>query len=520
MPSGPSKWNRIGPGQYRDQYGNTLSGQSKAPTRNMAPAPTPAPAAKPPPAAEPPPAADGTGVWNPPPAPASPPPAQTAPPTGQPRNGAMARDPQPVENVARVEERIRFLKKTRPNDPQIKQLEARLRASPQQPAAPAPGQAAQPEAGVQPPPPPVDWQAPPNIESLPENYMRSLPEMPSRENMGLTPDQFYQPPTPDPYSGYANTPLNQQTWEQQFGTLNYGANQGLASQMQYAQQQGAFNPGSFQEQMDKAYSNVMQQFERTNKEQFQQEQQQFQQMAAERGLDPAGEAYKALQKQVYDRQDMARQNAMSTAQQAAQGVQAQAYGQAAQTYGMPFQQMGAFAPFYGAQANMQGQMMGQQFQLGSQREQRAADVAQTQAGWQQQERMGGIDFGRQQAMFQEQAREEAASAARAQQYAIQLTKMGYSQQDAQAQAEFQRQKDLLAIQQRYAQANTRLAARLQPRGGGGGGSGMNPFEQYMAQQNMAGYNQPQQPRQPSTGNAALGGFAAGLGAGVTAGVGK
>lgn len=475
MASGPSKWNRIGPGQYRDQYGNVLRGQQKAPTINKAPAPT-----------------------------------------GQSRNGVMSRDPQPVTDIARVQQRIDYLKKVRPNDPQIKQLQARLKVSPQGPTVPGQQPSPQPGAAVQPPPPPIDWNAPIQPQPLPEDYTKQLPVMPGREDMMPDEKYLYQPEMPQPYGEYGQTPLDQQTWEQQFGTLNYGANQGLANQMQYAQQQGAFQPGSFQEQMDKAYSNVMQQFERTNKDQFQQEQQQFQQMAAERGLDPAGEAYKALQKQVYDRQDMARQNAMSTAQQAAQSVQAQAYGQAAQTYGMPFQQMGAFAPFYGAQANMQSQMMGQEFQLGNQREQRASDIAQTRAGWQQQERMGGIEFGRQQAMFQQQAREEAASAARAQQYAIQLTKMGYSQQDAQAQAEFRRQKDLLAIQQRYAQANTRLAARLQPRGGGG----MNAFEQHMAQQNMAGYNQPQQPRQPSTGNAALGGLGAGLGAGVTAGVGK
>jgi hypothetical protein len=179
--------------------------------------------------------------------------------------------------------------------------------------------------------------------------------------------------------------------------------------------------------------------------------------------------------------------------------------------------MGAFAPFYGAQANMQAQQQGQQFQLGSNREQRAADIAQTRAGWGQQERMSGMQFGQQQQMFQQQSREEAASAARAQEYAKELARMGYSQQEAQQAAEFQRQKDLLAIQQRYAQSNARLGASLQPRGGGGG-SGMNPFEAYMASQNMNAYNQQPQQRGPSMGNAAVTGAAQGLGAGLTAGL--
>jgi hypothetical protein len=430
--------------------------------------------------------------------------------------GAMGRDPKPVENVQRAQERIDYLKKRRPNDPEIRQLERRLAATSQQPAQPqqpAPEQAPE-QAPVQPPPPPIDWEAPPEVQPMPEDYMRSLPQMPTPEEMQVPEDQLYQPTMPQPYGDYGNMPLEQQNWEQQFGTLNYGANQGLMNQMQFAQAQGAFNPGSFQQQMDQAYNNVMDQFNRTTQEQFRQEQQNFEQMAAERGLDPSGEAYRALQKQVFDRQDMARQNAMSQAQQAAQGVQAQAYGQAASTYQMPFQQMGAFAPFYGAQANMQAQQQGQQFQLGSTREQRASDIAQTQAGWRQQERMAGYQFGQEQQMFQMRAREEAASAAKAQEYAKELARMGYSRQEAQQAAEFQRQKDLLAIEQRYAQSNARLSASLQPRGGGG----VNPFEAYMAKQNMDVYDEQPQPQKPSVGNAAATGLAQGLGAGLTAGL--
>jgi hypothetical protein len=155
-------------------------------------------------------------------------------------------------------------------------------------------------------------------------------------------------------------------------------------------------------------------------------------------------------------------------QQAAQGVQAQAYGQASQTYQMPFQQMGAYSPFYGAQANMQSQQQGQEFQLGSSREQRAYDVAQTRANWQQQERMGGIQFGQQQQMFQQQAREEAAATERANQFTRELTEKGYSQQQAQQIAMVQTQqatiaqlaKQLVTAQQENQAAVTQLETQV------------------------------------------------------------
>lgn len=430
-------------------------------------------------------------------------------------SGAMAKDPAPVQDMARVQQRLDWLKKNRPNDPEVKQLQARIKATPTQPQQPQQPGVEQPAGPAQPELPPINMDVPQGAQPVSNEYMSQLPSMPGNEAFQPPPGSLYTPQEPQPYGQYQDTPLNQQNWGQQFGSMNYNANQGLMQQMQYAQQQGAFNPGSFQEQMDKAYNNVMSQFERTTQEQFAREQKDFQQMAAERGLDPNGEAYKALQKQVFDRQDMARQNAMSSAQQAAQGVQAQAYGQATNTYQMPFQQMQAFNPMYQSQAGMQSQMQGQQFQLGSQREANMWNAAQTQAGWQQQERMQGIQYGQQQEMFRMQADEEARANARAQQYAKELAQMGYSQQQAQQAAEFERQKTLAAIGQRYQQANIRLQASVTPRGGGGGGGGTNPFEAYMAQQNMNAYNQQPQQQRPSTGNSFLTGAAQGAGASIT-----
>jgi hypothetical protein len=152
----------------------------------------------------------------------------------------------------------------------------------------------------------------------------AIPATPAAETQPATPAQ----PTP----------------EQQVGQGIYG---GLNQQLGFLQSQGQFQPGDFGAQMQQAYGNVMQNFERTMGPQFAREQADFRQMAAERGLDPNSEAYRSLQQQVNQNQESQRQAAMSAAQTAAQGVQQQGFTQAATQYQMPGTMMGAFAPFYG-----------------------------------------------------------------------------------------------------------------------------------------------------------------------------
>lgn len=132
--------------------------------------------------------------------------------------------------------------------------------------------------------------------------------------------------------------------------------QSVTQQLGYMQQQGQFQPGSFQDQMNQAYGNVMQQFEQTTGPQFQREQADFAQMAAERGLDPNSEAYRSLQGQLAQRQDLARQQAMNQALQSAYGVQEQAFGQAKDVYQMPATMLGQLGGYYGE--------MGQQGRFG------------------------------------------------------------------------------------------------------------------------------------------------------------
>lgn len=158
------------------------------------------------------------------------------------------------------------------------------------------------------------------------------------------------PATPPPAAAAEQSAVEQQP---SAPTVEQNITGGLGQQLGYLQQQGAFQPGDFGQQMEGAYQNVMQNFQRTMEPQFARQQADFRQMAAERGLDPNSEAYRALQEQVNLSQESARLGAMSQAQQAAQAVQQQGFTQAATQYSMPATMMGAFAPFYGEMGEQQ-----------------------------------------------------------------------------------------------------------------------------------------------------------------------
>lgn len=151
---------------------------------------------------------------------------------------------------------------------------------------------------------------------------------------------LYEEPSGEP------APIQELPPEQMFERVGGQTAAGIEQLMGQIQGAGAFQPGSYQDQMNQAYQNVMNQFEMTQGPQFAREQADFQQMAAERGLDPNSEAYKTLQSQLTQRQDLARQGAMQQAQQQAQAVQAQGFGQALQQYQAPAAMLGAYSPFY------------------------------------------------------------------------------------------------------------------------------------------------------------------------------
>jgi hypothetical protein len=152
-------------------------------------------------------------------------------------------------------------------------------------------------------------------------------------------------------------PIQEQSPQQQLQTTS-GTSADIFQRMGgYAQQ---FDPATMQSQYDPIYSqemerarqNVMGQFERQMGPEFQRQQEQFQQMAAERGLDPNSVAYKTQLQQLNERQDAARQQAISGAESAAQGVQSQMYQQATGLSLLPGQIAGQFMTPYEYQQKM------------------------------------------------------------------------------------------------------------------------------------------------------------------------
>lgn len=120
---------------------------------------------------------------------------------------------------------------------------------------------------------------------------------------------------------------------------------------------------SFTQEADRARQNIMSQFERRNAEEFGRERQATEQSIVERGLDPNSPAAQGLMRSLNDRQDRARQEAQSAAEQAAYAVQQQGYEQAYRTGMMPFEQYQAVsAPYMAYLARQYGQEAAQQQQ--------------------------------------------------------------------------------------------------------------------------------------------------------------
>ena len=180
-----------------------------------------------------------------------------------------------------------------------------------------------------------------------------------------------KPPTPSPPPGPANepppgVPFEQLTPVQQMEEVGdvagqIGINMGNIS--------AGFNPETFQQQYDPVFSqemerarqNVLSQFDRRNQQQFQQQRLNLQQQIAERGLDPASPAAQELTRQQNERETLAQQEAMSAAEQAAQGVQTEMYRQATGTAMMPGEIFGQYqGPLL---AQYQGQMQARENEL-------------------------------------------------------------------------------------------------------------------------------------------------------------
>ncbi len=223
---------------------------------------------------------------------------------------ALAKDPTQKDNapfdVTRAQRRVDYLKRVRPNDPQIKKLQGGIKKA----------------GGVSAPAP------------------------------------------------TGPVPFTEQTREQQVeqgfeaGGQAYGDIVNRFRGFDPYQMQSQYQPG-FQSEMDKARQNVMSTFERRNQEEFQRQQEDVQRQIAERGLDPASPAAQTLYKQLNVRQDLARQEAMSAAETAAYGIQEQGFGQAYKTAMAPYEQFQAIqAPYVaGVGAQYQSEQLTQQQQF-------------------------------------------------------------------------------------------------------------------------------------------------------------
>lgn len=217
--------------------------------------------------------------------------------------GALGKDPSTKEAVpfdaARATKRIEYLKRVRPNDPELRKLQASVKKS---------GYTAK---GV---------EVPPTQPSQEERVVQAGG------------DVFEQ------MAGYAKQ-FDPRTFQSQYEPV-------------------------YSQEMERARQNVLGQFERRNVEEFGRQTQELERSIAERGLDPAGEAARALRKQVTERQDLARQEALSAAESAAQGVQQQMYGQATGTALLPGQVAGQYMDPYMLQQQQRfaGQTQQQQFE--------------------------------------------------------------------------------------------------------------------------------------------------------------
>ena len=140
-------------------------------------------------------------------------------------------------------------------------------------------------------------------------------------------------PTPPPAPPTPGQKFPTMTPEQQASTLVGQGGQPFLNLVQYGDNFDPNNPyakyeTAFLQARNRAYNDVMSQFERTTADEFARQNAQFQQRMAEQGIDPASATYQAQYKALADAQARARQEAMSGAISKSYEVQNQAYTQA------------------------------------------------------------------------------------------------------------------------------------------------------------------------------------------------
>ena len=157
------------------------------------------------------------------------------------------------------------------------------------------------------------------------NWNKGLNTKPGKNAVKQTPEQKFKALSPEEM----RTTLTGEAGALALGNINLA--QGFDPNKPFTGYEMGFGQAR-----DKAYSDVMAQFNRSMEPEFQRQSAEFQQRMADQGLDPASGAYQAQYKALADAQNNARLNAQSQASQTAYDVQQQAFNQGQTSYNMPF----------------------------------------------------------------------------------------------------------------------------------------------------------------------------------------
>lgn len=257
------------------------------------------------------------------------------------------------------------------------------------------------------------------------------------------------------------TPTPQQ---ESFDQATLGANNQINSLFDQMQSQGAFQPQDYTQSRQQATDVAMNEFNRLNEDRFAYEDEEFRRRMAAEGIDETNPKYEILQKRREQQRASDIQGAQNNAFQLGAQEQNTAYNQAYQTHMSPYSQLNTITPFYAGQNQQNLQSGAQDWQAGQ-------------------------------------------------------NQLDRQQQSSLAQSGYNFQKELAALQNKY--ALQQIAAT--PRGGGGGSLS---YDQQLALQNnsldknfynnlvLAGIQNGQGAPNPSVGS----GVAQGIGAGSSAAI--
>lgn len=221
-----------------------------------------------------------------------------------------------------------------------------------------------------------------------DGYGRLLPnqkppkQTPAKPTKPTTPGGTTTPPTEEEKFKAMSPEKQDAATREQSGAF---VNQTLQGAMGYDVNDPTKNyQMGFENSMNKAYGNVMDQFNRSMQPEFERQNAEFNQRMAEQGIDPNSGSYQAQFRALQNSQNEARQNAMNQATQQAYAVQQQGFAQQQGAYMTPFQAMQVgivpWATQYGSEQDLAKQRLANQAQLEATRMSSGATVAGARIG--------------------------------------------------------------------------------------------------------------------------------------------